>query len=188
VSKRGAEWRQYLEAAERKLDIANYHVARLAQELAMGNDPGRTLPPIPVQAHFEGVVVSIMAAVDQVSEAVNSGLGLGLSEGERRQGAGKAIAPVVLEVADWYRHPLQQELRDIRVLMVHYAYKKMPERGRWVIESTGSNKYGGSRELATYAKDAVQYAERLRDSIPKIQVYLSKQTAGQYRAVTKRAT
>jgi hypothetical protein len=38
------------------------------------------LPPIPVQASFEGVVISIEAAVDQVAEAVVSASRLGTKD------------------------------------------------------------------------------------------------------------
>jgi hypothetical protein len=187
VNKRVTEWRQCLEAAQRKLDIASYHADQLTQELVLRNDTRPSLPPIPVQAHFEGIVVSLMAAVDQVAEAVNSGLGLGHSEGERREGAGRAIATAVPDVAAWYRNPLQQDLRSIRVQIVHYTYKKMQDREGWAVESVGS-KYQGSRELMAYANAAIQYFERLHELIPQIQEHISEQSGEQCCTVTRRAT
>jgi hypothetical protein len=180
-----ADWQDYLEAAERKLDIATYHACELERELASRNNAGDALPPIPVQAHFEGVVVSLMSAVDQVAEAMNSSLGHTDSMAERRERAGRAIAKAIPDVAAWYRNPLQQDLRDLRVLMLHYAYRKTPEGQGWVVESTNSSRYQGSRELVPYAKDAVRYFERLRDLLPRIQGYLSKQRVEQHRKVTR---
>lgn len=166
----------YFEAAERKSEIARYHTDQLRQEPSLQSYAGTTLPTIPVQAHFEGAVVSVMAAVDQVAQAVNSGLGLKLPSGELVEKAFSTVGKVVPEVDEWYRDPLGRDLRRLRVRIVHYAYKKTPEERCWAVESTGTE-YRGSRELAAYARAAAQYAEKLRGLIPQIQEHLHRQDA-----------
>lgn len=52
-------WGSYLAAARRKIEIAAFHLDQLSTALAMA-EPTGPLPSIPVQAHFEGVVVSSM--------------------------------------------------------------------------------------------------------------------------------
>lgn len=167
---------QYFEAAKRKSEIARYHTDQLGQEPSLQSYAGTALPTVPVQAHFEGAVVSVMAAVDQVAQAVNSCLRLSLKSDKLVEGAFSAVEEAVPEVGEWYRDPLGRDLRRLRVRMVHYAYKKTPEGKGWAVESTDTE-YRGSRELAVYAKAAAQYAEKLRDLIPQIQEHLQRQAA-----------
>jgi hypothetical protein len=56
--------------------------------------------------------------------------------------------------------------------MVHYTCKKTPNVALWYVEPTGID-YEGPRDLIAYSEAAVQYAERLRDLIPRVQEYLS---------------
>jgi hypothetical protein len=71
------DWREYLAAASQKIGIVQCHAKclKMLRDTAAGADG---LPPIPVQAHFEAVVFSVIAAVDQVAQAVNSALTLRL--------------------------------------------------------------------------------------------------------------
>jgi hypothetical protein len=68
------DWTDYLEAACRKRGIAAFNLRRL-KELLNPADPPEQLS-IEIQAHFEGVVISVIAAVDQVAQAVNHALNL----------------------------------------------------------------------------------------------------------------
>lgn len=62
------EWREYLNAASLKVDIACYHNEELLALLA--REGKNREPSTAVQAHFEGVLYSFVAASDQVAEAI----------------------------------------------------------------------------------------------------------------------
>ncbi len=63
----------YVEAACRKVRIAKYHLETLRKRVADSEHRGEPLvpAPIPVQAHFEGVLFSFIAACDEVAETLN---------------------------------------------------------------------------------------------------------------------
>lgn len=81
-----------LVAAGRKVKAAAYHAERLRQLLDSGQASSDS-PPVPVQAHFEGVIVSLIAAVDQVAQAVNSARQLGLRQTDLVQKDVRAVGP-----------------------------------------------------------------------------------------------
>jgi hypothetical protein len=161
-------WWQYLEAALRKHEITAYHFTQLKEVLNPAKPPQRLT--VPIQAHFEGVVLSAMAAVDQVAQAVNSALGLGLSASNLVQRAFGTISPSLPQVREWYENPLGRDLRSIRTKMVHYSYSKTPQppRLQWEIQRASNNAYAGSRELVAYSSAAVQYINKLAALIPTI--------------------
>jgi hypothetical protein len=163
-------WQDYFEAARRKAEIASYHLDRLKQVTTPAQSPD-TVPPIPVQAHFEGVVVSVMAAIDQVAQGVNSALGLNLSSGDLVSGAFDKIIRLLPPAQKWYAYPLGRDLRRLRTRMVHYYYAKSPAGLKWGVESADTN-YDGSRELIAYSTAAVRYAEELGSLLPGLEVKL----------------
>ena len=163
-------WQNYFEAARRKAEIASYHLDQLKQVTTPAQPPA-TVPPIAVQAHFEGVVVSVMAAIDQVAQGVNSALGLNLSSGDLVSGAFNRIIRLLPAADKWYAHPIGRDLRRLRTRMVHYHYAKSPAGLKWCVESVDTN-YDGSRELIAYSTAAVRYAEELRSLLPDLEVKL----------------
>ena len=115
-----SDFREYFEAAERKVAIARFHATELVRALeedAESIEPG---PSIPVRVQFEGTIKSVVAAIDQVAQGVNSGLGLWLKPNKLFKGAFGAIVEVPGVVA-WVGKPIGRDLRIIRSRMVHYA-------------------------------------------------------------------
>src|SRR4051794_36390766 len=108
-------WHEYLVAARRKVEIAAYHADCLDRELNAASGPVGLAPSIPVQAHFEGVVVSVMAAVDQIAQAVNKTFGLRLPPHQLVEKAFTAAREKVPSLSGWYEDPLGVDLRRIRV-------------------------------------------------------------------------
>lgn len=105
-----------LQAAERKVRIAAFHRSQLEKYLR--GEPRSKDVPIPIQAHFEGVVVSVMAAVDQVAQAVNSALCLRATPGELVEKTFSMIGDVP-GVGEWYQEQIGRDLRSIRTKIVH---------------------------------------------------------------------
>ncbi len=120
---------KYIEAAQRKLAIAAYHVDRLREVVGDHTGSFGSAPAIAVQAHFEGVVVSVMAAVDQVAQAVNSAWQLRVNSSNLVEKAFTTLAERLPEIGDWFSQPIGRDLRRLRVRMVHYAYTKTDTAG-----------------------------------------------------------
>lgn len=132
-------------------------------------------PAINVQAHFVGVVVSVMAAVDQVAQAVNSAWQLHLDSSNLVEKAFTTLAGRMPAIDNWFKEQIGRDLRRIRVRMVHYAYAKTPQGSCWVVESAGTE-FSGSRELVAYAESAVEYGECLRRLLPHIEHEIANRT------------
>ena len=165
-------WRTQLDAARRKIAVASYHVDCLGKALKVRGITSRSAPPIPIQAHFEGVIVSVIAAVDQVAQAANSGFQLHLSPARLFQGAFSRLSKVCAEIQTWMANPIGPDLRRIRTRIVHYSYKKTLHESFWVVESADSA-YKGSRELLSYATSAVEFGKRLIEMLPQIEIEIA---------------
>jgi hypothetical protein len=175
MPERPDKWRAYLEAATRKADIAAYHAAQLKVAVSSTQNQGGALPPIPVQAHFEGLVVSAMAAVDQVAQAVNSALRMHLDQSQLVQRAFDELGRRVPEIKAWFQHPLGRDLRRLRTRMIHYSYAKTPDGPSWCVESVDSE-YVDCRELVAYAESSAEYVGRLSHLFPKVKALCSAGT------------
>lgn len=166
-------WNEYLNAARRKMEIASFHHERLRDVLTPPQGDSDTTPPVPVQSYFEGVIVSVMAAVDQIAQGVNEALQLHLSSGNLVEEAFARLSEPVREVSEWFDDPLGRDLRRIRARMLHYSYRKSPSGHEWTVESA-ETEYAESRELSAYAESAVRYGQRLVGLLPKIEAFLKK--------------
>jgi hypothetical protein len=170
-------WRRYIDAAHRKIDIAAFNCEQLALALSNCPPPHDGRPDVPTQAFFEGVVVATVSAVDQVTQAANSALGLGLNAGSLFEGAAPEIEKRVPEFKAWSTQPIGRDLRRLRVRMVHHSYCKSPSSNpSWQVESANPD-YTESRELLTYARAATAYARELAVIADKLQDALAANSA-----------
>jgi hypothetical protein len=148
----------------------------LKKSLADNEIPSDGRPSIPVQASFEGVVFAAIAAVDQVAQAVNSALKLGLAPGELFEEASKAIEASLPEFRAWREQPIGIDLRRIRTRMAHYSYRKVPAKGLiWEVE-TANEGFNGSRELSAYAEAAVSYSREMEKLLGSLEEVLARRT------------
>jgi hypothetical protein len=170
-------WQQYVEAARRKLAIAAYHADALEKQHFPEPGSSKDMPTISVQAHFEGVIVSVISAVDQVAQAINSALRLRLKTDKLVEDAFNRLAESAPEIGSWYSESIGRDLRRIRVRMVHYRYFKNEQFDGWVVESAGTD-FQGPRELIAYARNAVEYGERLGSLLPLIEAKIATRPGG----------
>ena len=117
-------------------------------------------PPIPVQAHFDGVVTSVSAAIELVTQAIRT-----LPPMARPPGTPEFLSQ---DVADWSREPFREDLRRLRNRITHFSYVKTPEGLHWTVQPVEST-WRSSRELLSYARCAVEYGERLERLLPQIE-------------------
>jgi hypothetical protein len=156
-----SDWTEYIDAAHRKISIAQFHCEQLGIRLQQESELSFDQPSIPVQAFFEGVVVATIAAIDQVTRAAHSAFKISCSQQDFFSRAASEIEKRVPEFKVWYEKPIGVDLRRLRVRMVHYEYKKTFDGKRlWMVEEANDN-YKGTRDLLAYAKDAVDYASEL---------------------------
>jgi hypothetical protein len=167
----GGSWRDYCDAALRKIDIAGYHLERLRAQAS----EGRLEPTIPVQAHLEGILFAFVAAADQVAEAIN--LGMKLNRGNPTlQEALEAIprSPIRSRLFRWHQAPIAADVRDLRRRAIHHHYAKNPSGPTLVVqEPTGARPYGGSRDLVSYGEAAVTHVRQLREELDGLKDCLS---------------
>jgi hypothetical protein len=157
------DWKSYIDAAHRKVDIATFHFDQLCSALHQDPTDHAPHPGIPVQAFFEGVITAVISAADQVAQAANSALKLRAGHDGRSlfDVASPEIESRVPSFKHWKDQSIGVDLRRLRTRMVHYSYEKSPNTDRnWYVESTDSG-YTGSRDLLSYASSAVTYAKEL---------------------------
>jgi hypothetical protein len=147
----------YLSAACRKIEIAQYHLNKL-RELSPGVPT--LVVPIPVQAHFEGILIAFIAASDQVAEAIAQGLHLGnvqnLGEALKRS---KRTGSPWDDLRRWNDAVISLDVRAIRRLAVHHHYIK----AHGILEAApGRPDYGGSRELIPYGEAVSAHLDALK--------------------------
>jgi len=173
---RQTNWLSYLEAARRKGEIARYHLEKL--HCYLDPDASQYHLSVAVQAHFEGVVFSVMAAVDQTAQAINSALHLGARESDLFEKAFGELAPTIAGLEAWRGKLLGRDLRRLRTKAIHYSYEKSQDQQglRWVVQEVGV-RYQGSRELRDYCEAAVHHVEELIGLIPAVESELRRRLA-----------
>jgi len=155
----------FLNAAGRKVKISKYHLEELQKHLV--RDAHGSCVPVPVQAHFEGVIFSVIAADDQIAAAIRRMLG-GRAGGEtaNKEQFQKLVVEVP-ELGAWQENAIYNDLRKVRDRAAHLSYVKGWERERLMVQEVGSG-YRGCREIQHYSNAAVRHAEQLIELIPKV--------------------
>jgi hypothetical protein len=171
----GEGWQDYCKAAQRKIDIAGYHLECLRAQVGEGR-LGQAVP-VAVQAHFEGVLFAFVAAADQVAEAINLGMKLGLrrpNSNLKRVLEAMPPSPIQSRLSGWHDAPIAADVRDLRVRATHHHYAKTPSGPRTLVaqEPTRRKPYGGSRELVSYGEAAVTHVGRLRGEVDGLKDFL----------------
>lgn len=174
------DWREYVEAVQRKVKIARHHLTCLEKEVACFGEVQED-PPIPMQASFEGVLYAYIAGADQLGEALIRGFQLTGTWQKRETVLDRAIrwtpaSPLRDQVREWSEGPILKDARKIRRLATHHHYAKAgPGRVRFVVQVPPSGRpYGGSRDLAEYGKAVVEHADGLLPLLGELKRVLSR--------------
>lgn len=148
-------WREYLHAARRKVDMAGYHLEELRKHMSASQVTPD--PPIPVQAHFEGVLYCSIAAQDQCVEAIKTANGL-CNQTKRARVVDSLPAGIKDSFKRWIDAPILRDARDIRRRATHHHYDKS---GWKVPPPTGVRAFEGPRELDGYCEQVTGHALEL---------------------------
>lgn len=162
------ECEEWLEAARRKIQIAEHHRARLDQV----DYPGAGLVSVEVQASLEGVLYCFTAATDQLANALNLAERLDLQREEinlsaaldrlagRRRLHVPELGSVVGALRVWNDAPLVADARRLRNKATHCRYVKRIRGDEIRINRVGGT-YEGSRDLKVYCNSVVEHLGRL---------------------------
>ena len=118
---------EFVNAAHRKMRILEYHLDCL--ENAIEGEPNVDPVPIPVQAHFEGVLGSFAACADQIA----AGLQVVTGRSKERAGLGEVLVDLAPEngplfvLQQFWRSSERKDINEVRRLATHYHYDKFPQ-------------------------------------------------------------
>ena len=155
------DWSGYIEAAQRKIRIARYHLERLQELHDEGVDPS-----IPQQACFEGVITAFVGATEQVAGAIHVASGASGAAPPLTQKLSRM--PVLLvnkELERWNGHAIVRDVRSVRNRAAHRHYSKI---GLRVQKPTGGTDYAGSRKLVPYCLAVVEHLECLAPLVAEL--------------------
>lgn len=166
--------REYISAAERKVRIARFHLDQL-ERLTDAAEVFGQHPSIEIQAHFEGILFAAVAAADQVAEATNIGLGLGLGNTSLVSALGAAPAHLKLrkKLFRWHNKPVAADYRVLRRLAIHHWSHKQPRGPLIEVERPDESRYEGARDLYSYGTAVVEHLAELEDLLLSIEAALT---------------
>lgn len=175
---------RYIEALERKLGIARYHLAELLELLPNSEPDQDGLPPIPLQAHFEACGRAVVAMPDQLASGVASVVSwmptvheatprrvISALEGSRQQAAAGLLAVIARLDGD----SRINDLRDVRNRSTHrFDEKEYLHGGGWTVVPAqylpdGISPYEGSRRLDEYLQVMVGFGQEVFDGIYEVE-------------------
>lgn len=152
-------WRESSTAVRRKLEMAAFHLDAL-------HETSYKLT-VPFQAHFEGVLYSSDAAVDQLDAAVRRELAFTSSTAERAV----ALQALLGAIQAFNRQPIRTDARLLRNRATHHHYSKHPTRWDAIVVEPVQSSYRGSREIIEYSDNVVDQMnalERLADEFERV--------------------
>lgn len=162
---------EYLFAVARKIEIARYHLERLAEELGPGG--GALLgdhPTIAVQAHFEGVLTAAVGASDQLAEGLNLGLDLRIAQANlHRVLEAMSHSRLRERLEQWQHRSLAADYREVRRLVTHHWSVKTVDGPQIEVQRVLSSEYDGPRDLGNYARAVVDHLVELEGVLPAAQ-------------------
>jgi hypothetical protein len=168
------DWPDQIVAARRKLEVACYHLGQLRAELTAPGLPRSECPPVPIQAHFEGVLVALLGAVEKVAEATNTALDLRLPLRDLVSGTFTELGSRLPDVRSWFKQEIYSDLRRC-LRAARYAPAPNTSPARWLVKSEG-NGHRRLRELLEYATAGEEHGRQLERLLVGIEGIL---TAGQ---------
>lgn len=161
-------WHDLVDAAVHKLEIADLRYERLTEQLDRLADDRPPDVPLEVQEPFEGLLTAVVAAKQQLTDAILNAQQLPTSGQDR----GRLIAQALNthhsdELADairtWMEHPVVEDMTDIRNLATHAAYEKRLQDGDWQVQQPRAGIDAHQpRDLHSYATVVHDHAQTLR--------------------------
>jgi hypothetical protein len=169
MPRRDPELHEYLVAAGRKVKMASYHLECLRGTMGAFRTPGDV--PIPLQAHFEGVLFCADAAADQVLTFMVRRCHQALVRLPERDRTltnvlsvlgGAQDCPIdraiIAALEAWNAESIVSDARRVRNLAAHEYHLKSP---RLEVETVQGSQYRGSRVVDAYCEQVVAHWKRL---------------------------
>lgn len=119
----GSTPEEMLNAACRKVEIAHYHFDQLRRWMAGTPPQALREVPIPIQAHFEGILAAGYSALDEVAGFH------GKYDAKQLFRMDPAGEPFPAALRAWYDQPLVRHAGQLRNAATHRFYGKLPAGG-----------------------------------------------------------
>ena len=120
---------EFTHAIDRKRRIAGYHFDCLTK-LVPEAQPQSPVP-VPIQAHFEGLIMSVIACADQIATGLWSVSGVGVERGGLDATFREPLPEIILESEHlmdvqkmWFDAAIQ-DIREVRRRAAHVYYDKL---------------------------------------------------------------
>lgn len=152
VVERAKQMKEYINATKRKVEIAEYHLGCLLSALAAWKPPDE--PSVPIQAHFEGILYSVIAASEQVKKVTDC----------------EPARIFRCDLNEWLQESIVEDIRAVRNKATHHHYQKAPAGLRLEVQKVS---YDGPRALNVYSEAACEHLRRLRPLLDGIESVLS---------------
>ena len=147
----------FINAARRKVAIIEFHLDCL--ERAISDEPDRDPVPIPVQAHFEGVLSSFAACADQIAAGLHAVTGAGWE----RIGLGQFLVQFepktgpLLALQELWRSSERRDASEVRRLATHFYYEKYKVGDRYRVDTYTPDPIA-PRDLVSYGRVVLDLA------------------------------
>lgn len=181
-------WR-YIEALERKYQIAYYHLNELRTLMPDAGPDEDGLPPIALQAHFEACGRAIVAMPDQLASGVAS---VAPEMPDVRKATLRRVVCALEDskdpaaetlravLADLDRDGRLNDVRDVRNRSTHRFDEKAYHHGEgWFVDPPtyvrdGVKPYEGPRRLTDYLEVMLGFGEELLVKVPDVEHLASR--------------
>jgi hypothetical protein len=175
---------RYVEAMQRKLDMAMYHLEVLVELVPAALPDEHNLPPIPLQAHFEACGRAVVAIPDQLASGladVTPGMPAVYvaslkSVAQVLEGSLQPSAVQLLGLVRTFDTDARiNDLRDVRNRSTHrFDEKEYLHDGGWIVNPpqhlpAGVLPYEGPRRLGEYLEKMIGYGREVLCAVPEIQ-------------------
>lgn len=154
AAERTGKVKEYLTAARRKVQIAEYHLKCLRSALTASKRLNEL--SVPVQAHFEGVLYSVIAVSKQVDQATEH----------------RSMKIFRRKLEAWQQEPIFEDVRLVRNMATHEYYRKTPTGPTLEVQEPRTP-YGGPRALDVYSEAACDHLHRLLPLLDEMENVLS---------------
>ena len=165
TQRRVTDIKKRLVAASRQIEISRFHYHELEKILPSAKPDERDMPPIPVQAFFEGTVISAFAAIDKLLGAIARHYSV---PREFEQLANiESFAPGSKNLQD--KENFYRDLKKSRNEAVHESLTKTHEGLVWMVKKPNRTGYTGARDILRYSKAAVEFAQACAPVIEELE-------------------
>ena len=179
----------YRTAIARKLKIARFHRRHLAEVMGQPRERDQNLPPVAIQAHFEGAVGAVVSMADQLAAGIAAALddmpplhAATLAEVLNRltnRAPDRPTRGLIKQLSAFRDDALLNDARDIRNRARHRFYDKYDDQRGWYVEPPqyipdDVKQWIGDRHLLPYVDATIELAYEILEGSNQANVWITE--------------